>query len=184
MIVRHREMSCPPLHPSLQDDGGTDFVHQCLVLTSLAPYATVQHGPVCQHAGITFVPPLHRDIGESNGQLIDKSLDARQILAVQAICLFGQAHHKPLYGFLGNIFPQEFHQGSGLHRSQPPGDDLTRVSNRQAGALFAVINTQYASHQLLLIQYPGVGIGGAHIVASLHGSALVIMCGQHYTIHV
>ena len=129
-----------PLHPALQDDCRTDFIHEGFVAASHSPDSALEHRAMSNHAGITFVPHLDGDFREGGLQLVYEPLHPRQVVTVSSVCLARQSHHKAFHVFASHIVLQKSHQARCLHRGQSSCDNLQRVRHSQTGATDPIID--------------------------------------------
>ena len=154
------EPAASALHVGLQDDGGRNLVHQCLVLSPLSADAAVNHRLVSQHGGKSLVVIGDGDVWQGFGQLGGKLSDALLVFRGLSVGLHRQPEHKLFHGFALAIVAQEVQQLVCGHGGQAVGDDLQCVADGQSGAFASVVDGEDAAHGLANDVAAHVGLQG------------------------
>ena len=119
------------VHPSLQDDYSTDFIHQCLVTSGHLAQTTLEHGLMGQHTGVPLVPHVQRNVRELLLQSVGECHYSRQVVTVTPIRLLGESQYKSLHGLACHISLDEIHQLRCGHCGQSSRYYLQRVRHSQ-----------------------------------------------------
>lgn len=136
-------------HIILQDDGGTDFIDNGLVLPGLFAQSPVNHSAMGQYGGeaLIIIFDGHRGYGLTPAS--HKLPHPLQILAGLAIGLAGLTDNDALHRFAGNITLEIGHQFRCRYSGQPSRYNLQGVGHCQSCTLLTVIYRQYPRHDYL-----------------------------------
>ena len=123
-----------------------NLIDKRLVPTLHAPEPAVEHGPMGQDGGKTFVVEFKGNAGKSLAELPGERTHTLLVFRRCSVGLHGQSHHDTLDRLTLHVIRQELHQLGRGHRGQPVGYDLGRVCHGDSRALFPIIYGEDSAH--------------------------------------